>query len=73
MQKEDMSRETNPYLDKIFGVWFKKIVTAFLILVLCIFLLFGLLNNWINQDLGLQIAFLIIGSILGAWLSNGKD
>jgi len=72
MQEE--IKNINPYWNKIFGEWFKKIVTAFLILVMCIILIFGLLKGWINQDLGLQIGFLILGSILGAWLSkNGKD
>jgi len=62
----------NPYYKKIFGDWFKNMIILLLIIVLIIILFFGLKNDWLNQELGLQIAFLILGSLLGVWFSNGK-
>lgn len=65
-------RTVNLYVERIFGKWYKNIVTLLLIIILTIILVFSLKNGWIDKELSLQIGFLILGAILGAWLSNGK-
>lgn len=64
--------EVNPYIENILGKWFKNIVTLILIIILGIIILFSLIFGWIDKELSLQIGFMILGSILGAWLSNDK-
>jgi len=62
----------NPYIEKTFEEWFKRAVTAFLIFVFSVVLIVSLINHWIDKELSLQIGFMLLGAILGAWLSDGK-
>jgi len=43
-----------------------------LIVILAVVVILGLTNQWIDKDFGLQIGFLSLGAILGAWLSHEK-
>jgi len=43
-----------------------------LLIIGSIFAFYGLKNEWMDKEFGLQFFFLILGIILGEWFENGK-
>lgn len=62
----------NPYVDKIFGEWFKNIIILVLLCIGGVILWYGIPQGWIDQSFAVEMLFLIAGLILGRWLGNGK-
>jgi len=62
----------NPYIENIFGKWFKNIVLLILLIPSIVLLIYALLNGWVGKDFGLQILFLLLGVYMGKGFENGK-
>lgn len=70
--RREAENQVNPYIERIFGVWFKNILLLALLLPSIFLLIFGLVNSWIGKDFGLQLLFLLLGIYIGKWFENGK-
>jgi hypothetical protein len=65
-----MIKEINPYINNIFGKWFKNIVLILLLIPSIFFFCYGVYRGWIDKEFGLQIFFLILGIIIGRWIEK---
>ena len=63
----------NPYIENIFGKWFKNIVSYLILIILAIFFIFALIKGWIDKETSFQIGYLLMGVILGRWITHGKS
>lgn len=64
--------QINPYIDKIFGEWFKNIILIILLIPTIFIIVFGLKNKWIDQNFAVGLLFLLLGIYIGKWFENGK-
>jgi hypothetical protein len=62
----------NPYIEHIFGKWFKNLVLVILLIPTVGLLFWGFLNNFIDREFGLQLLFLLLGIYIGKWLDYEK-
>jgi len=69
---EESKKEVNPYLEKIFGEWFKNVVLLLLLIPMIFILIWGVIVKWIDQSFAIDFLFLLLGIYIGKWFENGK-
>ncbi len=62
----------NPYIEKIFGDWYKKIILSILLIPTIFFIMYGTINKWIDQNFAIEILFLLAGVYIGGYFKNDK-
>lgn len=62
----------NPYIEKIFGDWFKKILIIIVAIPLTVLLIVAVFRQWIDQNFAVDVIFLLLGIYVGKWFENGK-
>ena len=69
--KEVQPNAINPYVHKIFGEWFKKIILLVLVVLFITIFIVGLFKSWIDKEFSMNVFFLLLGLHAGKWFEHG--
>ncbi|GEM_PF-4931792 len=62
--------EINPYVERVFGVWFKNVVILLFAVPTLTIITLSVIHGWIGKDFSLQLFFLFSGVYLARWFDH---